>query len=48
MVLQEAVVPTTVQVLVAEDKEAKSPIAVHSKKDHQLLFKCGCLHTEVI
>ena len=48
MVLEETVVPTTVQVLVAENKEAKSPIPVHSKEDHQLLVKCGSLYTEMI
>ena len=48
MVLEEAVVPLAVQVLVAEDKEAKCPITVHSKKDHKLLVKGGFLHTEVI
>ena len=47
MLLEEAVVPRAVQVLVAEDKEAKSPIPVHSQEDHQLLVKCGCLHTDL-
>ena len=40
--------PWPFQVLVAEDKEAKCPITVHSKKDHKLLVKGGFLHTEVI